>query len=124
MQRPKKTWNSKPQHGGSDSTVKVLKILKAVRDFRQYTEAQEVYRKRVMNRLEEGALPKQTAKTVLKALEKESKTGQPNPLKVLALLQNNIPEEFLESHIAESAAHVAGPREVILSEYLIGGAEQ
>ena len=103
----------KAQRGGSDSTIQVLKILKAVRDFRQYTEEQEAYLKRVMNRLEEGALPKQTAKTVLKALAKESKTGQPNPLKVLALLQTNVPEEFLESHIAESAAHTAGPREVI-----------
>ena len=61
---------------------------------------------------------------MLKALEKESKTGQPNPLKVLALLQTNVPDEFLESHVAESAAHTAGPREVILSEYLIGEAEQ
>ncbi|MYH02354.1 MAG: helicase [Nitrospira sp. SB0675_bin_23] len=114
----------KAQRGGSDSTIQVLKFLMAVRDFRQYTEAQEAYLKRVMNRLEEGAFPKQTSKTVLKALAKESKTGQPNPLKVLALLQNNIPEEFLESHVAENAAHVAGPREVILSEYLIGEAEQ
>ena len=86
----------------------MLKILRAVRDFRQYTEAQEAYLKRVMNRLEEGALPRQTSKTVLKALAQESKAGQPNPLKVLALLQTNVPDEFLESHIAESAAHVAG----------------
>ena len=114
----------KTPRGGSDSTIQVLKILKAVRDFRQYTDEQEAYLKRVMNRLEEGALPKQTAKTVLKALEKEIKTGKPNPLKVLALLQNNVPDELLESHLAESAAHVAGPREVILSEYLIGEAEQ
>ena len=77
-----------------------------------------------MNRFEEGALPKQTAKAVLKALEKESKAGKPNPIKVLALLQNNVPEEFLESHIAESAAHTASPKEVILSEYLIGEPEQ
>ncbi|MDE0503495.1 MAG: helicase, partial [Candidatus Poribacteria bacterium] len=110
--------------GGSDSTMQVLKILRAVRDFRQYTEAQEAYLKRVMNRLEEGALPKQTTKTVLKVLGQELKTGQPNPLKVLAVLQNNVPDEFLESHVAESVAHVAGPREVILSEYLIGEAEQ
>ena len=54
----------------------------------------------------------------------ELKTGKPNPLKVLVLLQNNVPDEFLEGHIAESAAHTSGPREVILSEYLIGGAEQ
>ncbi len=114
----------KAQRGGSDSTIQVLKILKAVRDFRQYTEDQEAYLKRVMNRLEEGALPKQTAKTVLKALGKESKTGQPHPLKVFAVLQNNVPNELLESHVAESAAHVAGPREIILSEYLIGEAGQ
>lgn len=99
--------------------MQVLKILKVMRDFRQYTEDQEAYLKRVMNRLEEGALPKQTASTVFKALNKELKIGKPNPLKVLALLQNNIPDEFLESHIAESAAHTFGPREVILSEYLI-----
>jgi len=110
----------KAARGGRDSAVQVLKILKAMRDFRQYTEDQEAYLKRVMNRLEEGALPKQTAKTVMRALEKELKTGQPNPLKVLALLQNNIPDEFLESHIAESAAQTFGPREIILSEYLIG----
>lgn len=106
--------------GGRDSAVQVLKILKAIRDFRQFTEDQEMYLKRVMNRLEEGALPKQTAKTVLKAFEKEVKQGPPNPLRMLGLLQNNIPDEFLESHIAESAAHTFGPREVILSEYLIG----
>lgn len=109
----------KATRGGRDSSVQVLKILKAIRDFRQYTEDQETYLKRVMNRLEEGALPKQTAKTVLRVLEKEFKTRQPNPLRVLALLQNNIPDEFLESHIAESAAQTFGPREVILSEYLI-----
>lgn len=106
--------------GGRDSGVQVLKILKAIRDFRQFTEDQEMYLKRVMNRLEEGALPKQTAKTVLKAFEKELKQGSPNPLRMLGILQNNIPDEFLESHISESAAHTFGPREVILSEYLIG----
>ncbi len=55
-------------------------------------------------------MPKQTTKTVLKTLEKELKAGMPNPLKILAVLQTNVPEEFLESHIAESAAHTAGPR--------------
>lgn len=119
--------------GGRDSATQVLKILKAVfRDTRQLTEDQIDYYKKVMQQFEEGAIPKQTAKTVNKELNKElssreiacdiSRDGQGrlNPLKVLALLQNNIPSEFLESHIAESAAHTFGPREVILSEYLIG----
>ena len=107
------------RRGGGDSTAQVLKILKAVRDFRQYTEDQEKYLRLIMNRFQEGALPKQTAKTVLKALKKELKAGKPNPLKVFALLQKNIPDEFLESHIAESATHTSRPSEVILSEYLI-----
>ena len=108
----------RPRRGGSDSTTRVLKILKAI-DVRQYTEEQEAYRKRVMNRLEEGALPRQTTGTVLKALKKEIETGKPNPLKVLAILRKNIPDELLKSHVAESATRASCPREVILSEYLI-----
>ncbi len=108
------------QRGGRDSTRDVIKILKALRDLRQYTEDQEAYFKRVVNRFEEGALPKQTASTVHQVLREELKTGKPNPLKVLALLKNNIPDELLESHIAESAAHAVGPREVILSNYMVG----
>ena len=108
------------QRGGRDSTRDVIKILKALRDLRQYTEDQEAYFKRVVNRFEEGALPKQTASTVHQVLQEELKTGKPNPLKVLALLKNNIPDELLESHIAESAAQAVGPREVILSNYMVG----
>lgn len=109
---------SNARAGAGDRTMQVIKILKAIRDVRQYTDDQEAYLKRITNRLQKGALPKQTAKTVLNALEKERKTGTLNPLKVLALLQHNVPNEFLESHVAESAAHTFGPREVILSEYL------
>ena len=106
--------------GGRDSTAQLLKTIKAMRaDLRQYTEEQEAYLKQVMNRLEDGALPKQTAVTALKALDKELKQGQPNSLKLLALLQTTIPKELLESHIVENAAHTTGPREVILSEYMI-----
>lgn len=105
--------------GGRDSATQVIKILKAIKDFQQYTEEQETYFMRVINRLEAGALPKQTASTVLKVLNNELKTGTPPSLKVLALLQKNIPHKLLESHIAESAARTQGPREVILSEYLI-----
>ena len=107
-------------HRGRDSTDQLLRTIRAMRaDLRQYTEEQEAYIKRVKNRLEEGALPRQTARTALKALEKELKQGRPNSLKLLALLQHNIPEKLLKSHIAENAAHTTGPQEVILSEYLI-----
>jgi len=38
----------------------------------------------------------------------------------LAVLQKNIAQEFLQEHLSESAAQTSGPREVILSEYLMG----
>ena len=111
-----------PQRRGWDSSIQLLQHLKVIKkDLRQCTEEQENYLKEVIKRTEEGALPKQTVKTVLKALEKEiKKTGGLNSLKALAVLQNSIPDEFLKSHIVESSAMTKGQREVILSEYLIG----
>ena len=105
------------QKRGRDSSSSVLRYLKAIKkDLRQLTEEQEDYLNKVMKRITEGALPKQTTKAVLKALKNEK---QLNPLKILALLQNNISEELLKEHIAESSANTKGPREVILSEYLL-----
>ena len=69
--------------------------------------------------MEEGGLPRQTAKTALKEMNVVIKK-EVKPLKMLAVLQKNIPAELLEGHLAESAAKTAGPREVILSEYLVG----
>lgn len=105
--------------GGRDTATQMLKILKAIKDFRQFTDDQELYLKRVVKQLEEGGLPKQTTKKTLRELNQELK-NEVNPLRILAILQKNIADEFLESHFAESAAHTFGPREVILSEYLIG----
>jgi len=106
--------------GGRDSATQMLKILKAIKDFRQFTDDQELYLKKVVKQLEEGGLPKQTTKKTLRELKQELKNDV-NPLKILGVLQKNIANELLESHFAESAAHTFGPREVILSEYLIGG---
>ena len=51
---------------------------------------------------------------LVKELSKEA-----NPLKILAKLKTNIALEFFKEPIAESSAETAGPREVILSEYLM-----
>jgi len=108
------------KRGGRDSATQMLKILKAIKDYRQFTDEQEAYLTKVIRQLEEGGLPKQTAKKTLRELNQKIKADGANPLKILAILQKNIAPELLESHFAESAAHTFGPREVILSEYLIG----
>ena len=106
--------------GGRDSATQVLKILKAIsKDTRKFTEEQEDYLKIVIQKITEGALPKQTTKTLLQELNNELKKTI-NPLTILAVLQKNIAPEFLKEHLSESATQTSGPREVILSEYLIG----
>jgi len=103
---------------GRDSAMQMLKIVKAtLKNTQQLTDEQELYLKQVKIQLEEGGLPKQTAKESLKALN-ALKEGLMNPFKVLATLHSHIPERLLEGHYAEQNLRVFGKREVILSLYL------
>ena len=103
---------------GRDSAANILRILKAtMKNMQKLTEDQELYLKKVLIQLEEGGLPKQTAKNTLKALD-ALKDELVNPFKVLAVLQTQIPERLLQSHYAEQNPTVSGKREVILSLYL------
>jgi hypothetical protein len=105
---------------GRDSAANILRILKAtIKNTQKLTEDQELYLKKVFTQLEEGGLPKQTAKNTLKALN-ALKNELENPFKVLAVLYRNIPERLLESHYAEQNPAAFGKREVILSLYLTG----
>ena len=108
------------RRGGRDSAANILRILKAtLKNGRQFTDEQELYLKKVINRLEEGGLPKQTTKETLKALN-ELKKDLINPFKVLATLQTYISERLLESHYVENKSSGFSKREVILSLYLTG----
>ena len=106
---------------GRDSAAQMLKILKAtVKNTQQFTDDQENYLKQVIIQLEEGGLPKQTAKETLKALN-ALKQDIVNPFKVLGTLQSHIPQRFLQEHYAEQSRQGGiGKREVILSMYLTG----
>ena len=108
------------QRSGRDSAANILRILKAtLKNTQKLTEDQELYLKKILTQLEEGGLPKQTTKKTLKALD-ELKNEIMNPLKILAVLQMNIPERFLAEHYAERHPQSSGKREVILSMYLTG----
>ncbi len=105
---------------GSDSATNLLKILKATqRNSSQLTEEQEEYLRKVIKRLEEGALPKKTIKSTIQALQ-ELKEEIQNPLKVIGILQKEISSTFLKSHYVETSTMIEGKREVILSLYLAG----
>jgi hypothetical protein len=97
----------------------LLKTLKAVFKTHQAIDRRAgKLRQKVMGQLE-GGLPKQTIKTTLKAVNALNADLR-NPLKVLAILQTQIPARLLESHYVEENPRAAGKREVILSMYLAG----
>ncbi len=106
---------------GRDSAAQVLRILKSneIKLFKGFTDEDDLYIKRVIKEVEEGGLPKQTTKTLIKEINQELKNGI-NPLRLLAVLKINIPSEFLQDTLAQSSAKTFGPREVILSEYFKG----
>jgi superfamily II DNA/RNA helicase len=106
--------------GGRDSATQVLRILKStnIKSYKGYTDEDEIYLKKVIQEIEEGGLPKQTTKTLVKLLSEELKNTI-NPLRILALLKMNIADEFFIENQVQNTAKTSGPREVILSEYLI-----
>ena len=102
--------------GGRDKTTKLLRILnsKEIKNFKGFTEYDDEYLEKVRKILSEG-INEQTLKTLVKALSTEN-----NPLKILALIRANLPDEFLNEPVIQSAAKTSGPSEVILSVYLSG----
>jgi len=108
--------------GGRDATAQILKKLRVTfKNRQQLTDTQEEYVNKVLARLQAGSLPKQTAKTVNKALSRLTLAQISDPLYVVALLHTHIPAGLLESHYAEQNPRSQGKREVILSMYLAEG---
>ncbi len=105
---------------GTDSSKKLTKILKAVlknsKQLKQLTEDQEIYIERVIQRIDEGAIPKMVIQKVIHAIGKLGEEIK-NPLKVIAVLQKEI-SPFLKSHLVEKNELADEKREVILSLYL------
>ncbi|KUK15556.1 MAG: Helicase domain protein [Petrotoga mobilis] len=106
-----------PQYGIRGNEGKLLKILKAVRgNSKQLTEEQEKYLEKLASKVEDGALPKQLVKKILKELNNIGEEIK-NPLKVISVLENVVPPEFLKDRYTE-VINTEYKREVILSLYL------
>lgn len=105
---------------GRDSALSIITIIKAtMKNTQKFTEDQDFYIKKVLDSLEEGVIPKKTARITLKEL-KALKNDIDNPFKVLAILQTYIPERLLEKHYTGNSSVITGKREVILSLFLTG----
>jgi hypothetical protein len=87
---------------------------KEVRNFSGYTDEDEEYIQRVVQLLEDGALPRPTLKKLSETFKSE-----PQPLKLLALMRRDIPPQFFQPVRAETMRNNFSPRQVVLSEYLV-----
>lgn len=106
--------SSRSSSRGNDSYI--LKRLKAkeIKHCKVFTDDDEAFIRQVMRLIEDGALPKQTAKKVADALKK----GTVAPLKVLGVIRRDIPREFFQVTRSDLARQSGSAREVILSSFV------
>jgi len=96
---------------------KLIQKIYTIHKNPELSDADRDYLDEVMRLLAEGGMAKPTTKKLSIEIIKKKEI---NPLKILAHLKDIIPEEYFEKNPVNSA-DISGPKEVILSEYLVGG---
>ena len=117
------TSRKEPEQQTIGQNKKLLERLKAAQNnLEQCSEEQKNYLKKVIQKVEDGSLPSKTIATTLGKIEAHVKgiTEKPDSREIIRILQYNIVDDLLDDHAAEKSASTKDPREVILSEYLIG----
>lgn len=99
---------------GRSNESQLLKYVKAINNSNVFTEDDDTFIFNLINLLNKGSLPK---KIIQKSLNHIKKNKSDNSLKILSILKSNIPSQYLNDF--KSSANTFGPREVILSEWLI-----
>jgi len=85
------------------------------RDNPRLTDEDEGLVSHVTKAFESGVIPRNTSRRIKRAIEKEA-----NPLKVVAILRTEVPASLLRESTSPPLVPL-GHREVILSEFLVGG---
>jgi superfamily II DNA/RNA helicase len=99
---------------GSES--KLNNTIKAIIKSPQITDDEEDYLNKVIQLLAEGGIAKATIKRILDEIKDDT-----DPVRILARIKTGISPNVFHGTFAKNAANISGPREVILSEYLVGG---
>jgi superfamily II DNA/RNA helicase len=98
---------------------KLIQIIKATLSTQKdFTEIEEDYLQDVLELLVDGVLPKPVINNLVKNL---NSLDSVEPLAIYSKIRAGIPDEFLQNDIDEVIDGGKEPREVILSEYLVGG---
>jgi hypothetical protein len=102
---------------GRSNEFRLIEKIKWVSNQPEISDQNRDYLDEVMRLLAEGGMAKPTTKKLSIEIIKKREI---NPVKILAHLKDIIPEEYFEKNPVNTA-DISGPKEVILSEYLVGG---
>ena len=100
----------------STNDSKVIKILKAIRRNKTFTDEEEELLKRMINTWEDGNIPSSISKEVLKEIK-----GMTDPLRIFYIIKDLLPEKYLEKRNGKKRSSLSGDTEIILSSYLKKG---
>lgn len=100
--------------GGRSQEGKLIKIIKAVIKAKEFADEDEDYLHEVLRLLKEGGIARATIKRIVGEIRNDT-----NPLKILAKIKLGISPSIFQGTFAKSSADISGPKEIILSEYLI-----
>jgi hypothetical protein len=102
---------------GLNNSAKLVKILssKDIKNFKGFTDDDELYLKQIIEELKNSSIPKKITQIISKKIENTPEIIQ-NPLKLITVLKNNIPDEFLNSNNNFQSTQEY-KKEIILSEY-------
>ena len=98
---------------GRSNDFRLVKKVKAIWGNSEFTDENKDYLKDIVQLLIDGGMAKPTVKKTWKVVKDET-----NPIKILAKIKMNVPEEYFKKNPVNSA-DMSGPKEVILSEYLV-----
>ena len=96
--------------------ARLIKTIKAILNSPKLTDDDEEYLKRVLVAVKEGGIAKATIAKMVKEIEREIDRLR---IRIFGKIKKTIPERKLRETFAGTAANISGPKEVILSEYLI-----
>lgn len=102
---------------GRDNAARLSKILNAkqIKNYKGFTENDEIYIKRVIEELNAGGIPKKISQKMYKKIQ-EMPEIIANPIKLLGILKITLPSDFLEPTHNDQNKDVS-TKEIILSEY-------
>jgi len=106
------------KRGSGDNAARLSKLLNAkdIKNYKGFTEDDELYIKLVIDELDAGGIPKKISQRIYKKIQ-ETHEIIANPIKLLGILRTILPSDFLQPTQNDIDKGITRKKEIILSEY-------